>query len=56
MDGSILEDNLKRMGLDRIWLDKQLKQWHIHSPQEVVLAVCDRNLKLILYKRNPSGD
>ena len=55
MDGSILEDNLKRMGLDRIWLDKQLKQWHIHSPQEVVLAVCDRNLKFILYKRNPSG-
>ena len=26
MDGRILEDNLHRMGLDRTWLDKQLKQ------------------------------
>lgn len=50
MDGRILEDNLKRMGLDRQWLDKQLKQNHIHSPNEVFLAVCDRNLKFVFYK------
>lgn len=50
MDGRILEDNLKRMGLDRTWLDKQLKQNHIHSPKDVFLAVCDRNLKFVCYK------
>lgn len=52
MDGRILEDNLKRMGLDMTWLDKQLKQNHVHSPKEVFLAVCDRNLKFVLYKNS----
>lgn len=51
MDGRILEDNLKRIGLDLTWLDKQLKQQHIHSPKEVFLAVCDRNLKFVAYKK-----
>ena len=53
MDGRILEDNLKRMGLDLIWLDKQLNQRHIHSAKDVFLAVCDRNLKLVLYEKSP---
>lgn len=52
MDGRILEDNLKRMGLDTIWLDKQLKEHRIHSPKDVFLAVCDRNLKFILYRKS----
>ncbi len=52
MDGRILEDNLKRMGLDLTWLDKQLEQRHIHSAKDVFLAVCDRNLKFILYEKN----
>lgn len=52
MDGRVLEDNLKRMGLDLTWLDKQLKQRHIHSAKEVFLAVCDRNLKFILYEKS----
>ena len=51
MDGSILEDNLKRMGLDLTWLDKQLKQRNIYSPHDVFLAVCDRNLKFVLYEK-----
>lgn len=50
MDGRILENNLKRMGLDRQWLDKQLKQNHIQSAKEVFLALCDRNLKFVVYK------
>ena len=52
MDGRILEDNLKRMGLDIVWLDKQLKQRHIHSAKDVFLAVCDRNLKFVLYEKD----
>ena len=51
MDGRILEDNLHRMGLDRTWLDKHLKQRHISSAKEVFLAVCDRNLKFVLFKK-----
>lgn len=52
MDGRILEANLKRMGLDLTWLDKQLKQRHIHSPRDVFLAVCDRNLNFVLYEKS----
>lgn len=56
MDGRILEGNLKRMGLDRTWLFRQLEQHHIHSAKEVFLAVCDRNLKFVVYDRkNESG-
>ena len=51
MDGRVLEGNLKRMGLDLTWLDKQLKKQHIHSPREVTLAVCDRNQKLVLFEK-----
>ncbi len=52
MDGRILDDNLKRLGLDLTWLDKQLKQRRISSPQDVFLAVCDRNLKFVLYEKS----
>ncbi|MBR5868899.1 MAG: DUF421 domain-containing protein [Clostridia bacterium] len=51
MDGRILEDNLKRMGLDRTWLDKQLKAQKIRSPKEVFLALCDRNLHFVVYEK-----
>lgn len=50
MDGRILESNLQRMGLDRQWFDRQLKQNHIRSPKEVFLAVCDQNLNFAVYK------
>lgn len=53
MDGRILEDNLKRMGLDRTWLDKQLHSRGFHSPKEVFLALCDRNLTVVLYGISP---
>ena len=51
MDGRIQAENLHRMGLARPWLDKQLKQRHISSAKEVFLAVCDRNLKFVLFKK-----
>lgn len=50
MDGRVLESNLQCMGLDLIWLDKQLKHRGIHSMQDVLLAVCDRNRKLSFIK------
>lgn len=54
MDGRVLEDNLKRMGLDMTWLDKQLKQRRIDSARDVFLAVCDRNLKMNVYEKKES--
>lgn len=54
MDGRILQGNLKRMGLDLTWLDKRLKENHIQSPKDVVLAVCDRNLKFVFYEKRAS--
>jgi uncharacterized membrane protein YcaP (DUF421 family) len=48
MDGRILESNLQRMGLNWTWLDKQLKQRGIQSAQNVLLALCDRNQKLLI--------
>ena len=52
MDGRILEGNLKRMGLDLTWLNKQLEQREIHSPRSVLLALCDPNHKLIVYSNH----
>ena len=52
MDGQILERNLKRMGLNLTWLDNQLKQRGIPSAQDVFLAVCDRNRKLVIYEND----
>ena len=56
MDGRILEGNLKRMGLDRTWLDRQLKIHKIRSAKEVFLAVCDRNLKFVVYKNSHADE
>ena len=50
MDGRILEENLQRMGLDLSWLQKQLNRQNLHSAEDVFLAVCDRNGKLVLFK------
>ena len=44
------------MGLDLTWLDKQLKARHVQSPKDVVLAVCDRNLKFVLYEKRSTND
>ena len=54
MDGQILEENLKRMGLNLTWLEKQLEQHHVHSAKDVFLALCDRNGKFMLYKKEQS--
>lgn len=49
MDGRIIEKNLKRMGLNLTWLDKQLKEQGHHSAKEVFLGVCDENHQLSVF-------
>ena len=50
MDGQILEENLKRLGLDLTWLDKQLKMQKYSSAKEIYLGICDQDNKLSLFK------
>lgn len=50
MDGRILEENLRRMGLDKKWLLNQLKEQGYKNPKEVFLGTCDENKKLSLFK------
>lgn len=51
MDGRILGNNLERMGLNVQWLDRQLEQNHIRCAEDVLLALCDQNLKVVFYKK-----
>ena len=48
MDGRILDENLKRMGLDKKWLQKQLDHQG-HKVSEVFLALCDENNQLTVF-------
>ena len=52
MDGRILHENLKRLGLDLSWLDKQLKKQKYDSAKEIYLGICDKNNKLLLFPVN----
>lgn len=49
MDGYVLEENLKRLGLDINWLEKQLKNKKYDNAKEIYLAVCDENNQLSLF-------
>lgn len=49
MDGRIMDANLKKMGLDTTWLDRQLKAQGYHNAKEIFLGLCDKNNKLSLF-------
>ena len=49
MDGRILDENLKRMGLDEKWLQKQLDAQGYKKIGDVFLAVCDENAQLTVF-------
>ena len=49
MDGRILEGNLRRLGVDRKWLDKQLRSKGYHDAKEILLGVCDPAKQLTLF-------
>ena len=50
LDGRILDENLKRMGLDTIWLQRQLKEQGYKDPKEIFLGLCDDNNTLTLFR------
>ena len=49
MDGRILDKNLKRLGLDVNWLDKELKAQGYQNAKQIFLGVCDNDKQLSLY-------
>ena len=49
MDGRILDENLKRMGLDDKWLQKQLNAQGYKKAEEVFLVLCDENNQLTVF-------
>ena len=49
MDGRIMDENLKRKGLDSVWLQKELKTQGYNSAKEIFLGVVDQNNKLSLF-------
>ena len=53
MDGRILNGNLRRMGLDENWLQKQLTAQGYRSAKEIFLGVCDGNNNLMLFVCDP---
>ena len=52
MDGRILHENLKRLGLDLTWLDKQLKKQKYDNAKEIYLGICDKNNNHTLFPSN----
>ena len=50
MDGRILEENLKRKGLNKEWLEKQIKIQGYKKAEKIFLAVCDENNTLSIFK------
>ena len=49
MDGRILDENLKRSGLDLTWLNKQLKAEGYKNAKEIYLGLCDKDNNLSLF-------
>ena len=50
-DGRVLDHNLRTRGLDRTWLDKQLKAYKLHDPREVFLLTVDEQNRVYLVEK-----
>ena len=50
MDGRILDENLKRMGLNIEWLQKRLVEQGYKSAEEVFLGICGDDHALTFYR------
>lgn len=50
MDGRIMGENLKRIGVEEIWLQKEMKKQGYKSAKEIYLGVCDEKLNTTFFK------
>ena len=53
-DGHILEENLKRAGKNKQWLEKELYKNKISNINDVFIAECDRDNMLFVFTKNKS--
>lgn len=51
IDGRIMDENLKRMGLNTLWLEQKIKEQGYKNAKEVFLGLCDNKNNLTLYKQ-----
>lgn len=51
MDGKIMWENLKSSGKDEKWLKKQILSKGAKRVEDVLLATCDRENNLVIYKK-----
>ena len=51
-DGSIMKNNLEKLGKSKEWLEKQLHDKGIKNKKEILLATLDQTDKLIIYRDN----
>ncbi|MGN0569148.1 MAG: DUF421 domain-containing protein [Candidatus Fimenecus sp.] len=49
IDGRVLDENLKSLGLNAEWLKKQLEQQGYKNAKEIYLGLCDKQNKLSLF-------
>ncbi len=58
MDGEVLEKNLRAIGFDRAYLEKELARGSYPSPKEIFLATLDKSGKLSVFleRTAPSRD
>ena len=52
IDGKILEENLKNTGNNLKWLHDNIKSQNIDNIENVLLATCDSNNQLSIYKKH----
>ena len=43
IDGKIMEKNLKEIGKDKIWLEKELQKFHVRPEDALVVTIDGKN-------------
>lgn len=51
LDGKVLEENLKHTGNNLKWLHDNMKKQNVDIVQDILLATCDSNNQLSIYKK-----
>ena len=54
IDGKIIDKNLKIAGIDKKWLQSELKKKNINNIEDIFYAGVDKNKKLIISERYPN--
>ena len=52
IDSKYMENNVKAIGKDKEWLDHELKVLGYKNYNNILLATCDNNGKVMVYKKN----